>query len=106
MLNTATSMGNLKPGAAYIYERVGNEVYARESGTDPSTRQAVGWDYDPVSGHQVDYDKRTSDGRPLFDHLQEDKMWGEIRRMAKTSPALQDALERAIMIYKLIKVDK
>jgi hypothetical protein len=26
--------------------------------------------------------------------------------MAKTSPALQDALERAIMIYKLIKVDK
>jgi hypothetical protein len=101
-----TSMGTLKPGATYIYERVDNKVYARESGTDPSTRQAVGWDYDPVSGHQVDYDKRTSDGRPLFDHLQEDKMWGEIRRMAKTSPALQDALERAIMIYKLIKVDK
>ena len=99
-------MGTLKPGATYIYERVDNKVYARESGTDPSTRQAVGWDYDPVSGHQVDYDKRTSDGRPLFDHLQEDKMWGEIRRMAKTSPALQDALERAIMIYKLIKVDK
>jgi hypothetical protein len=26
--------------------------------------------------------------------------------MARTSPALQDALERVIMIYKLIKVDK
>ena len=102
----ATSMGTLKPGATYVYESVDNQVYARESGADPSTRQPVGWDYDPVSGHQVDYDKRTSDGRPLFDHLQEDKMWGEIRRMAKTSPALQDALERAIMIYKLIKVDK
>jgi hypothetical protein len=26
--------------------------------------------------------------------------------MAKTNPALQDALERVIMIYKLIKVDE
>jgi hypothetical protein len=26
--------------------------------------------------------------------------------LAKTTPALQDSLERAIMIYKLIKVDK
>ena len=106
MLNMATSMGTLKPGATLIYERVGNTVYAREWGADPSTRQPVGWDYDPVNGHHVDYDKRTSDGRPLFDHLQEDKMWGDIRRLAKTNPALQDALERVIMIYKLIKVDK
>ena len=101
-----TGMGTLKPGATYIYERVGNEVYARESGADPDTRELIGYGYDPVSGHEIDYDKRTSDGRPLFDHLQEDKMWGEIHRLAKTSPALQDALERAIMIYKLIKVDK
>ena len=106
MLNMATSMGTLKPGATYIYERVDNQVYAREAGADPSTRQPVGWDYDPVSGHQVDYEQRTSDGRPLFDHIQEDKMWGDIRRLARTNPALQDSLERVIMIYKLIKVDK
>jgi hypothetical protein len=106
MHNMVTSMGTLKPGATYIYERVDNKVYAREAGADPSTRRAVGWDYDPVSGHQVDYDKRTSDGRPLIDHVREDKMWGDIRRLAKTNPALQDALERAIVIYKLIKVDK
>jgi len=102
----ATSMGTLKPEATYIYERVDNTVYARESGADPSTRQAVGWDYDPVSGHQVDYDKRTPDGRPLIDHIREDKMWGEIRRLARTNPTLQDAVDRVIMIYKLIKVDK
>ena len=102
----ATSMGTLKPGATLIYERVDNKVYAREAGADPGTRQLMGYAYDPVNGHHVDYDSRTSDGRPLFDHIQEDKMWGEIRRLAKTSPALQDALERAIMIYKLIKVDK
>ena len=98
-------MGTLKPGATLIYERVGNEVYAREWGADPNTRQLIGYGYDPVTGHQVDYDKRTSDGRPLSEHLQEDKMWGEIRRMARTNPALQDSLERVIMIYKLIKVD-
>ena len=100
-----TGMGTLKHDATYIYERNGNEVYAREVGADHSTRKLIGYGYDPVTGHPVDYDKRTSDGRPLFDHIQEDKMWGEIRRMAKTSPALQDALERAIMIYRLIKVD-
>lgn len=106
MLNMVTSMGTLKPGATLIYERVGNEVYAREAGADPSTRELMGYGYDPVTGHHVDYDRRTSDGRPLFDHMREDKMWGDIRRLARTSPALQDALERAIMIYRLIKVDK
>jgi hypothetical protein len=99
-------MGTLKPGATLIYERVGNEVYARESGADPSTRQLMGYGYDPVSGHHIDYDSRTSDGRPLVDHIREDKMWSDIRRLAKTNLSLQDALERAIMIYKLIKVDK
>jgi hypothetical protein len=102
----ATGMGTLKPGATYIYERNGNEVYARESGADPSTRQLMGYAYDPVNGHHVDYDSRTSDGRPLHDHLMENKMWADIHRLAKTTPALQDALERVIMIYKLIKVDK
>jgi hypothetical protein len=99
-------MGTLKPGATYIYERVDNAVYARETGADPNTRELIGYGYDPVSGHHVDYDKRTSDGRPLFDHMQEDKMWADIRRLAKTNPALQDALERVIMIYRLIKVNK
>jgi hypothetical protein len=86
-------MGSLKPGATYIYERNGGTVYARESGADPSTRKEIGWDYDP----------RTNDGRPLFEHIQESKLWGEIHREAKTNPALQKALDRAIMIYKLSK---
>lgn len=86
-------MGNLKPGVTYIYEKANGTTYAREMGADPSTRQEVGWNYDP----------RTSDGRPLHDHLMDDKMWGEIRRMASTNPALQKALDRAIMIYRLSK---
>jgi hypothetical protein len=86
-------MGRLKPNTTYIYERVDGVVYAREAGSDPSTRIEIGRDYDP----------RTSDGRPLIEQVQEDKMWGEIRRMARTNPTLQDAINRVIMIYKLSK---
>ena len=100
-------MGSLKPDATYIYERADGIVYAREFGADPSTRQVVGYEsgteYDPVTGHKIDYDSRTADGRPLREHILENKMWGEIRRAAPTNPALQDAPERVIMIYKLTK---
>ena len=86
-------MGSLKPGATYIYERNGDEVYAREFGE--TERTLVGYDHKP--------DPRTQDGRPLHDHIMESKMWGEIHRMAPTNPALQKALDRAIMIYRLSK---
>ena len=96
-------MGSLKPGATYVYERVDGVTYAREVGADPSTRTLVGYDYDPVSGHPIDYDKRTSDGRPLIEHIREDKLWGEIRRAAKTNVTLQRALDRVKIIYYLSK---
>ena len=90
-------MGKLKPGATYIYERNGEEVYAREFGE--TERTLVGYRYEIENKP----DPRTSDGRPLYEHILEDKMWGDIRRMAPTNPALQKALDRAIMIYKLSK---
>ena len=98
-------MGALKPDTKYIYERAGGVTYAREFGAPHEDRFVIGWDYDPITGHKVDYDKRTSDGRPLRDHLLEDKLWGEIRRMARTNPALQEALERAKILYYLSKED-
>jgi len=84
-------MGSLTPNKTLVYERVDGITYARESGADPSTRIEVGWSYDP----------RTSDGRPLHDHMMDDKLWGEIRRAAKTNPTLHEALERAKIIYHL-----
>jgi hypothetical protein len=86
-------MGSLTPGATFIYERVGDEIYARESGA--AERTLVGYDQK--------YDPRTTDGRPLREHLLEDQLWGNIRRAARTNPALQDVLDRAIMIYNLSK---
>jgi hypothetical protein len=72
-------MGKLKEGTVYIYERVGPVVYARESGS--STRTVVGIDY------------------PLTEPVN----WHDVEITAKTNPALQSALERAILLYKLCK---
>jgi hypothetical protein len=88
-------MGTLKPGATYIYERNGEEIYAREFGE--TERKLIGYQYENK------IDPRTDDGRPLFEHLREDKLWGEIRREAKTNPALQKVLDRAILVYRLSK---
>jgi hypothetical protein len=93
-------MGNLKPGVMYVHERVGDVVYTREFGSDPSTRQVAGWDYNK---DEPRFDPRTSDGRPLHDHIMEDKLWGEIRRAAKTNITLQEALERVKILYYLSK---
>jgi hypothetical protein len=93
-------MGSLKPGVKLIHERVGNVVYSREFGSDPSTRQVAGWDYDK---DDPKFDPRTGDGQPLRDHIMDSKLWGEIRREAKTNVTLQRALDRVIMIYKLSK---
>ena len=90
-------MGTLKPGVTYIYERNGDEIYAREFGE--KDRTLIGYKYEMEDKP----DPRTNDGRPLHEHLMESKMWGEIRRMAPTNPALQKALDRAIMIYRLSK---
>jgi hypothetical protein len=88
-------MGQLKPGATYIYERNGDEVYAREFGE--TDRTLIGYDYKP--------DPRTGDGRPLRDHVLEDKLWGEIRRRARTHPGLAEELERVIIFYRLLEED-
>lgn len=88
-------MGNLKPGAAYIYERNGEEIHAREQGT--AERTMIGYQYENK------IDPRTADGRPVYEHIKEDKLWGEIRRAAKTNKSLQSALDRVILIYRLSK---
>jgi hypothetical protein len=79
-------MGNLKPGATYIYERAAGVTYAREFGA--TDRTAIGWDYNT---------------KLKLDALKEDKLWDEIRQAAKINPALQIELDRVIMLYHLSK---
>jgi hypothetical protein len=82
-------MGSLKPGATYIYEQTDGVTYAREFGSDPSTRQAIGWDYNPKT--------KTSGQRDLDDHNE----WIKIRTAGKDNPTLQKAIDRVKMLYKL-----
>lgn len=41
--------------------------------------------------------------KTLSEKIQEDKLWGEIRRAAKTNPTIQRALDEAILLYQLSK---
>ncbi len=82
-------MGRLKPGATYIYEKANGVTYAREAGT--TDRFEIGRDYEP---------------RNKFEQMQEDKLWGEIRRESRKNPALQKAMEQCIIIYHLSKDKK
>jgi len=72
-------MGSLKHGATYIYERDGAVTYAREFGS--SERKVIGMDY-PIT---------------------ESVNWHDVMVVAKANPALQSALDRVIMLYKLSK---
>ena len=74
-------MGKLKPGATYIYEKADGVTYAREMGC--SERFEIGRDYPNVK-----------------DDI---RMWEDIHSTAKTNPALQQAIDRVIMLYKLSK---
>ena len=97
-------MGQLKPGVTYIYERVEDTVYQREAGADPSTRVEIGYDYETHEERRAENIRENK--KDLFERMMEDKLWGNIRREARTNPALQDILNRAIMVYHLTQTDK
>jgi hypothetical protein len=91
-------MGNLNPGTTYTYEHRGGVVYATDA--DTTDEVVIGWDYDTTN---PSFDPRTEDGRPLHDHIMDSKLWGEIRKAAKTNITLQEAIERVKIIYHLSK---
>jgi hypothetical protein len=47
--------------------------------------------------------RESEEKKSLMEQLKEDKLWGEIRRAAKTNPTLRRILDEAIMIYNLSK---
>lgn len=79
-------MGKLKPGATYIYEKDKGVTYAREMHADPSTRFPIGWDYE---------------AQKKLETIETAELWSEILEAAKVNPALQDAVDRVIMLYRL-----
>jgi hypothetical protein len=81
-------MGKLKPNAQIIYESPdnGGTVYGRYAGTND--RWVVGY---------------SKDAKDTLESIKEDKLWGEIRRAAKSNQLLQEALDRVKILYELSK---
>jgi len=77
-------MGNLKPGATYIYESPdgGETTYAREMGAPPESRVMIGQSW--LAKEQI-----------------EQRMWTDIYKHRNQNTALQHAVEECIIIYKL-----
>ena len=90
-------MGNLKPGATYIYERVDDKVYAREFGADPSERKIIGYSLDL----QRDLEYSRNIARNYFLEIE----WADILKEAETNSSLQEAIERVKILYHLSKKD-
>lgn len=81
-------MGSLTPGASYIYERNGDEVYAREVGK--TERILIGYHL-PQRRDPLQYD------------MIETQLWQDIVEASKDNPALKDLLEQAKTLYYLTK---
>jgi hypothetical protein len=81
-------MGSLKPNATIIYESPdgGDTVYARYEGE--TERWLVG---------------QNTRARRRIESIQDDRLWKDIRRAAKSNQALQYALDRVKIIYELSK---
>ena len=77
-------MGNLKPGATYVYESPdGDETtYAREIGAPLESRIMIGQSW--LAKEQI-----------------EQRMWTDIYKHRNRNVALQHAVEECIIIYKL-----
>ena len=76
------NVGKLKPGASYVYESPdgGLTTYAREVGSDERVMIGQSWQ---------------------AKELVEQRLWNEIYPKRKLTPALTEAVEKCIIIYKL-----
>lgn len=81
-------MGNLKPGATYIYERVGPTIYARESGS--------------TDRHVVGYDANCEDKILGMPASVVGKIVG-IYQMSQSDPGMQELWDQLEVMYNLKK---
>lgn len=77
----------------------GKTVYAR----NPGTIEKMRIDSNGNLGIGTTAPGQILSTSSLHDQMMEDKLWGNIRRAAKTNPTLQEALERVKVTYYLTK---
>ena len=79
-------MGQLKPGATYVYERVGHNIYAREFGNNQRT--LVGYETNTAF---------SSERQRLLSEM------NEVLIMCETDPIMKNLLEQLFLMYNLKK---
>jgi len=79
---------NIPINDGYVYESPdgGNTIYRRLPGEDK---------------RELFYESPAK--KSLHEKIMEDKLWGEIRRLSKTNPALKDAVDKVMTVYHLVK---
>ena len=87
-LKIKSKVENLKSGVKYIYERNGEEIYAREVGK--SERTLIRKHIDPFNEN-------------LTINYELENTWKDILRESRTNPTLQEAMERVKILYHLSK---
>jgi hypothetical protein len=89
-------MGNLTPGANYIYESPdnGKTVYAREVGSNKKT----------LIGYHLPNNNCPLNTMQEYSELDfKDEIWADMHRLAKDHDALKKSLEQCKIIYHMIK---
>lgn len=89
------NVGRLEPGETYVYEKSLGVTYARKMGDSPDKRFEIGRDYEP-DGELKIFGMSAQRVSQLVD----------MERAAENVPALQDALNRARVIYELSKQEQ
>jgi hypothetical protein len=79
-------MSKLSSGTTYIYEKADGVTYAREFNSGSTDRIVVGYDFKE-------------------EERQEDDLWKEIRKTARTNKNLAKALDKVKVLYRLSKDD-
>ena len=81
-------MGQLKENTTYIYESPdgGHTIYAREQGQSERILISVS-----LEKHRMEQE------------LQDEELWHDMRRQAKTNEALRKAIEHCIILYHIGK---
>ena len=86
MHGATKTMGSLKPGATYIYERANGRIYAREFGK--TDRMIVGYE---------NKQQETAEMRYYMTEM------NNVLLMCESDPAMKELLEQLFVLYNLKK---
>ena len=87
--------GRYEPGETYVYEKSNGVTYARKIGDPPDQRFEIGRDYSSDNELKI-FGMSAQRVARLVD----------MEKQAEHNPALQDALDRAKVIYELSRQEQ